>query len=64
MMMCDETDLPLYLSDEAVDDELDVRVQVLPRGLGRGAHHLDALLHHVVAVLVLDTLHHLRYHMT
>lgn len=48
-----------YLTNEAVDDELDVRVEVLSLRLGCRAHHLDALLHNMVAVLILHALHHL-----
>lgn len=48
-----------YLADKTVDDELDVRVEVLPLGLGSSAHHLNALLHHVVPVLVLHAFHNL-----
>lgn len=48
-----------YLTDEAIDDELNVRMQILPLCLGRRAHYLNAFLHNVVAILVLDALHHL-----
>lgn len=51
-----------YLPDEAINDELNVRVQILPLGLGRRAHDLDALLHHMISVLILHALHHLPTH--